>query len=53
MIQRVCVYVCLFQNMEREFIKWMDFYGKSYGDFDLLAGDFLDESLEEIINSAS
>jgi len=43
----------LMQSMEREFIKWMDFYGKSYGDFELVAGDFLDDSLEDTINSAT
>ena len=41
------------QSMEREFIKWMDWYGKSYGEYELVSGDFLDEGLEDIINSAT
>lgn len=39
--------------MNRQFVKWMDFYGKSYGDFELLKGDFLDPQFDEIIQSAT
>lgn len=39
--------------MNRQFIKWMDFYGKSYGDFELLRGDFLDSQFDEIFQSAT
>ena len=41
------------QNMEKEFIRWMDWYGKSYGEFELHTGDFLDPKLSEVINSAT
>ncbi|KAI6656886.1 hypothetical protein LOD99_16188 [Oopsacas minuta] len=30
------------KEMEEEFLQWMDWYGKSFGDFELLHGDFLD-----------
>lgn len=39
--------------MDRQFQKWMDFYGKSYGDYELFKGDFLDPQFDEIINSAT
>ena len=39
--------------MEQEFIKWMDWYGKSYGEFELHRGDFLDPEFSNIFNSAS
>lgn len=31
----------------------MDFYGKSYGDYELLKGDFLDSQFDEIFQSAT
>ena len=39
--------------MCRLFVKWMDFYGKSYGEYELLNGDFLDPRFEDIIHSAT
>ncbi len=39
--------------MNHQFMKWMDFYGKCYGDFELLKGDFLDSQFDEIIQSAT
>ena len=39
--------------MDRQFVKWMDFYGKSYGDYELLKGDFLDPKFDDIFNSAT
>ena len=50
----VCVCGCLYvQSMEEEFVKWMDWYGKSYGEFELIKGDFLDPSFDEILQSAT
>lgn len=45
--------VSCMQCMESEFVKWMDWYGKSYGDFELIKGDFLEPSFDEILNSAT
>jgi H3 lysine-79-specific histone-lysine N-methyltransferase len=39
--------------MEEEFVRWMDWYGKSYGEFEILKGDFLDREFEEILQSAT
>ncbi len=39
--------------MEREFIKWMEWYGKSYGEFEISKGDFLDPEFTDILNSAT
>ncbi len=39
--------------MEREFLKWMDWYGKSYGDFELIGGDFLDPHFSDTFQSAT
>ena len=39
--------------MEQEFVKWMDWYGKSYGEFEIHKGDFLDAEFSNIINSAT
>lgn len=39
--------------MCRLFVKWMDFYGKSYGEYELLTGDFLDPRFEDVIHSAT
>ena len=41
------------QRLNNEFIKWMDWYGKSYGEYELLKGDFLDPEFTEIFQSAS
>lgn len=41
------------EEMDRQFVKWMDFYGKSYGDYELLKGDFLDPKFDDIFNSAT
>ncbi|CAI7993879.1 Histone-lysine N-methyltransferase, H3 lysine-79 specific [Geodia barretti] len=41
------------RSMEEEFVKWMDWYGKSYGEFELIKGDFLDPSFDEILQSAT
>ena len=39
--------------MESEFVKWMDWYGKSSGEFELLAGDFLSPEFESVFSSAT
>ena len=39
--------------MESEFIKWMDWYGKSYGEFELTKGDFLSPEFADTFNSAT
>jgi H3 lysine-79-specific histone-lysine N-methyltransferase len=41
------------EEMDRQFIKWMDFYGKSYGEYELLKGDFLEDKFDEILYSAT
>ncbi|XP_019855114.1 PREDICTED: uncharacterized protein LOC109584002 [Amphimedon queenslandica] len=41
------------ETMDSEFVRWMDFYGKSYGEYELLKGDFMDPKFEEIFNSAT
>lgn len=35
--------------MEREFKKWMDFFGKPYTPFELIRGDFLSEEYAEML----
>ena len=49
----VVIDIVYVQEMDRQFQKWMDFYGKSYGDYELFKGDFLDPQFDEIINSAT
>jgi H3 lysine-79-specific histone-lysine N-methyltransferase len=39
--------------MEEEFVRWMEWYGKSYGEFELIKGDFLASSFDEILQSAT
>jgi len=39
--------------MEEEFVRWMEWYGKSYGEFELLKGDFLDPFCNDILQSAT
>ena len=41
------------QCMEEEFVRWMDWYGKSYGEFELMKGDFLDSEFDETMQSAT
>ena len=41
------------QKLESEFIKWMDWYGKSYGEFELHSGDFLSPEFSSILSSAT
>ena len=41
------------QAMEREFIRWMKFYGKPYSEFKILKGDFLEERFRSIIQQSS
>ena len=41
------------QTMDTEFARWMDFYGKSYGEYELFKGDFMDPKFDEIISSAT
>ena len=45
--------VCPLQRMEEEFVRWMEWYGKSYGEFELLKGDFLDPFCSDILQSAT
>ena len=50
----VCVCGCLcVQSMEEEFVRWMEWYSKSYGEFELIKGDFLASSFDEILQSAT
>ena len=39
--------------MQKEFVKWMDWYGKSYGEFEITKGDFLDPEFAESFHSAT
>jgi len=39
--------------MELEFDSWMKFYGKESGSYQLRKGDFLDETYQEAISSAT
>ena len=49
-----CEYIiCLTQRMEEEFVRWMDWYGKSYGEFEIMKGDFLDPEFNDIMQSAT
>ena len=48
-----CTRVYPLQCMEEEFVRWMDWYGKSYGEFELMKGDFLDSEFDEIMQSAT
>lgn len=41
------------ESMNRNFRAWMQWYGKKYGDYKLMKGDFLSEEHREKINSAS
>ncbi|XP_073969161.1 uncharacterized protein [Rhodnius prolixus] len=41
------------EYMNENFRKWMDWYGKSYGDYLLIKGDFLTDEHRETITSAS
>lgn len=41
------------QRMEQEFQKWMDWYGKSYGEYELTKGDFLAPEFQETLATAS
>ncbi|KAK3591174.1 hypothetical protein CHS0354_029026 [Potamilus streckersoni] len=40
-------------EMEKHFKKWMKWYGKKHGNFQLEKGDFLDDPTKEKINSAT
>lgn len=39
--------------MDREFQRWMRWYGKSYSDYNLEKGDFLETPMNEKINQAA
>nr|XP_023025758.1 histone-lysine N-methyltransferase, H3 lysine-79 specific [Leptinotarsa decemlineata] len=41
------------ESMNRNFRTWMQWYGKKYGDYKLLRGDFLTEEHREKINQAT
>jgi len=41
------------EKLDREFVKWMDWYGKSYGEYEIMRGDFLDPEFTEIFQSAT
>lgn len=41
------------QNMNRLFRAWMQWYGKKFGEFRLIKGDFLTDEHREKINTAS
>ena len=41
------------QIMDHQFQKWMDWYGKSYGEYEITKGDFLDPEFAETLNSAT
>ena len=47
----VCVLV--FQRMQLEFQRWIAWYGKSYGEYEIIKGDFLLEAFDDIINQAT
>ena len=48
------VLLCSFpQKLQQQFTKWMDWYGKSYGEFELLKGDFLSPEYSSTLQSAS
>ena len=51
-VSRLFMWLSL-QSMEEEFVRWMDWYGKSYGEFELVKGDFLDPAFDEIFQSAT
>uniref|UniRef100_A0A915IHT8 Histone-lysine N-methyltransferase, H3 lysine-79 specific n=1 Tax=Romanomermis culicivorax TaxID=13658 RepID=A0A915IHT8_ROMCU len=40
-------------NIEREFRKWMKWYGKRYQDFELIKGDFFDSKFRDMIMNSS
>ena len=42
-----------FQQMSSEFDKWMKFYGKECGSYDLLKGNFLSDDFKDIISNAT
>jgi hypothetical protein len=47
-----CVSPFSSQNMNVQFRKWMRWYGKKYGDYRLIKGDFLtDEHREKIVSA--
>ena len=39
--------------MQHQFEKWMGFYGKSFGEYELLKGDFLHKQFEDKINQST
>lgn len=41
------------EDMERHFVKWMKWYGKCCGDFELIKGDFLSPEFSTVINKAT
>ena len=56
----MCLCVCVdkvwsfdFQRMQLEFQRWMAWYGKSYGEYEIIKGDFLVEAFDDIINQAT
>ncbi|XP_014251804.1 histone-lysine N-methyltransferase, H3 lysine-79 specific-like [Cimex lectularius] len=41
------------ENMSKNFRKWMAWFGKTYGDYKIIKGDFLDDKFREKITSSS
>ena len=46
-----CVY--MMQEMDKHFKKWMRWYGKKYGEYELIKEDFLTEKMRERITQAT
>ena len=49
----VRVWSLVLQRMQVEFHKWMAWYGKSYGEYEIIKGDFLLEAFDSIISQAT
>ncbi len=39
--------------MDKRFKFWMNWYGKTFSDFELIKGDFFHDNHRDIINNAS
>lgn len=39
-------------NMQIEFRKWMSWFGKTFSDFEIIRGDFIDEKFRDSIKEA-
>lgn len=51
-ISHIIIFVSL-QDMDRHFRKWMGWYGKHFGDYNLMKGDFFDSLHREKITGAT